>query len=137
MISKINDLVQNVLLNKLDRKEFIKTISEYCENEESRDFFNMLKDSAIRLVNIYEKYINDENYKIDFECSLRNYLLLIKKEVSVVEYDKSNLFEKFGLMFDESKKTISVKYNFPEYINENLVRKLYENNSVIINDIVS
>ncbi len=137
MISKINDLVQNVLLNKLDRKEFIKTISEYCENEESIDFFNMLKDSAIRLVNIYEKYINDEKYKIDFECSLRNYLLLIKKEVSVVEYDKSNLFEKFGLMFDESKKTISVKYNFPEYINENLVRKVYENNSVINNDIVS
>ena len=40
-------------------------------------------NSAKRLVNMWFNFQSEDIYRVDFECSLRNYLLLVKKSITI------------------------------------------------------
>lgn len=81
--------------------------------------------TAIRLVNIWNKQKCDNKYRSDFECSLRNYLLLMKKEIVICGYEPSEDFSKLGLNIDNNSDTIWATLLLPNFVNEYHVKKLY------------
>lgn len=81
--------------------------------------------TAIRLLKSWEKQKVDKKYKSDFECSLRNYLLLMKKEIVICGYDPSENFARLGLNMDNNSEKIWATLLLPNFVNEYHVKKLY------------
>jgi len=81
--------------------------------------------TAIRLLKSWDKQKVDKKYKSDFECSLRNYLLLMKKEIVIWGYEPSENFEKLGLNMDINLGKIWATLLLPNFVNEYHVKKLY------------
>ena len=68
---------------------------------------------------------DDENYKVDFECALRNYLLLVKKSIVIKNYVPSRRLKEFGLQIDLNTGKIWASMLLPDYSNVELVKQLY------------
>ena len=66
-----------------------------------------------------------DDYKIDFECALRNYLLMVKKSIIISNYSPSIRLKDFGLQYDSSTGKMWVNLILPEYSNKELVKQLY------------
>lgn len=81
--------------------------------------------TAIRLLKSWDKQKVDKKYKSDFECSLRNYLLLMKKEIVICGYEPSENFVKLGLNMDNNSGKIWATLLLPNFVNEYHVKKLY------------
>jgi ATP-dependent DNA helicase RecQ len=114
----------------------IHLLVEQAINEKSNEIFDIdlskvgeveqyKYSTAIRLLKSWDKQKVDKKYKLDFECSLRNYLLLMKKEIVILGYEVSEKFEKFGLNIDINSGRIWVTLLLPNFVNKHHVKKLY------------
>lgn len=116
--NKIQVLVQKTLQSK-DYKHF--KIDIKFNNARDEHIYN----SAKCLLKLWIEYQKNDVYQVDFECSLRNYLLLIKKSVVILGYNPSDRFEDFGLQIDCQTGKIWVSLVFPEFSNIELMKQLY------------
>ena len=86
---------------------------------------------AVRMISAYQRFMSwqtTEN-QIEFECSLRNYLLFLKTDITIKNYDLSKP-NRFGLMINNSKGSIYANLDLPQYINETFVRIVFDSESV-------
>lgn len=86
---------------------------------------------ALRMINAYQRYLSwqtNEN-QIEFECSLRNYLLFLKTDITIIGYDLSNP-NRFGLMINNSRGSIYANLDLPQYVNETFVRTVFNSEPV-------
>lgn len=116
--NEIHVLVQKVLQSK-DYKDFMIDIRFNDAREEH------IYNSAKCLLKLWIEYQKDDVLKVDFECALRNYLLLIKKSIVILGYTPSDRFEDFGLQIDTQTSKIWINLVFPEFSNIELVKQLY------------
>lgn len=82
---------------------------------------------AVRMINAYQRFIawqTAEN-QIEFECSLRNYLLFLKTDIKIKDYNLSQP-NRFGLMINHSKGNIYANLDLPQYVNETFVRAVFD-----------
>lgn len=86
---------------------------------------------AIRMINAYHRFMlcqTAEN-QIEFECSLRNYLLFLKTDITIKDYTLSEP-NRFGLMMNYSKGSIYAKLDLPQYVNDTFVRTVFDSQGV-------
>lgn len=118
MNNDIHLLVEKAINGKSNEIFYID-LSKACEVEQYK------YSTAIRLLKSWDKQKVDKKYKSDFECSLRNYLLLMKKEIVIWRYEPSENFEKLGLNMDINLGKIWATLLLPNFVNEYHVKKLY------------
>ena len=86
---------------------------------------------AVRMINAYQRYLswNSVENQIEFECSLRNYLLFLKTDLIVKDYTLSNN-DLFGLRIDYSKGSIYANLDIPQYMNIDFIRTVYDSQPI-------
>lgn len=86
---------------------------------------------AVRMINAYQRLMSWQTAEnqIEFECSLRNYLLFLKTDITIKGYNLS-LPNRFGLMINHSKGSIYAKLDLPHYVNESCIRTVFDNEPV-------
>lgn len=70
--NKIHKLVESSIKN--NKKSLFECAMPFSNPREE-----YIYNTAKRLVNVWFEFNTADMYKFDFECSLRNYLLLVKK----------------------------------------------------------
>lgn len=82
---------------------------------------------AVRMISAYQRFMScrTANNQIEFECSLRNYLLFFKTDITIEGYDLSKP-NRFGLMINNSKGSIYANLDLPQYVNETFVRTVFD-----------
>lgn len=118
---EIHELVENYICGKN-----FDLLDLPCLCKDSMEQYKFY--TAIRLGRIWKKQQKNSMYKIDFECSLRNYLLLMKRDIVISEYEPSERFTEFGLSRDNNTGRIWASLLLPEFSNKNLVKQLYMQN---------
>ena len=126
----------------MTNQDIIRKVQDYFDSPEitidcTRQFDrnNPCSAVAIRMINAYQRFSSwqtGEN-QIEFECSLRNYLLFLKTDITIKGYNLSNP-NRFGLMINHSKGSIYANLDLPQYVNETFVRTVFDNEPVQIND---
>lgn len=73
---------------------------------------------AERMINAYQRFMSNQTFEkqIEFECSLRNFLLFLKTSVTIKDY---NLLTPncFGLKVNYSNDSIYANFELPNYVN--------------------
>lgn len=86
---------------------------------------------ADRMINAYQRFMSNQTFEkqIEFECSLRNFLLYLKTSVTIKGY---NLWtpNRFGLKVNYSNNSIYANFELPNYVNETFVRTTFDNQQV-------
>lgn len=86
---------------------------------------------AERMINAYQRFMSNQTFEkqIEFECSLRNFLLYLKTSVTIKGY---NLLtpNRFGLKVNYSNNSIYANFELPNYVNETFVRTTFDNQQV-------
>lgn len=86
---------------------------------------------AERMINAYQRFMSNQTFEkqIEFECSLRNFLLFLKTSVTIKDY---NLLTPncFGLKVNYSNNSIYANFELPNYVNETFVRTTFDNQQV-------
>ena len=86
---------------------------------------------ADRMINAYQRFMSNQTFEkqIEFECSLRNFLLYLKTSVTIKGY---NLLtpNRFGLKVNYSNNSIYANFELPNYVNETFVRTTFDNQQV-------
>ena len=86
---------------------------------------------AERMINAYQRFMSNQTFEkqIEFECSLRNFLLFLKTSVTIKDY---NLLTPncFGLKVNYSNDSIYANFELPNYVNETFVRTIFDNQQV-------
>lgn len=86
---------------------------------------------AERMINAYQRFMSNQTFEkqIEFECSLRNFLLFLKTSVTIKGY---NLLtpNRFGLKVNYSNDSIYANFELPNYVNETFVRTTFDNQQV-------
>lgn len=86
---------------------------------------------ADRMINAYQRFMSNQTFEkqIEFECSLRNFLLFLKTSVTIKDY---NLLTPncFGLKVNYSNDSIYANFELPNYVNETFVRTIFDNQQV-------
>lgn len=86
---------------------------------------------ADRMINAYQRFMSNQTFEkqIEFECSLRNFLLYLKTSVTIKGY---NLLtpNRFGLKVNYSNNSIYANFELPNYVNETFVRTIFDNQQV-------
>ena len=80
--------------------------------------------AATQLIKNWRLYKADHSFQVDFEITLRDFLLLIKSTIKINDYKLS----KYGvenLSLFELNNTIGVSPAFPKYINNDFVHQCY------------
>ena len=73
---EIHELVQNII----NKNKIIQLDESICFNNSREEYvFN----TAQRLLKIWFKLLDNQIYKVDFECSLRNYLMIVKMYIYI------------------------------------------------------
>lgn len=82
---------------------------------------------AIRMINAYQRFMSCQTVEnqIEFECSLRNYILFLKTDITIKGYALSEP-NRFGLMMNHSKGSIYANLDLPPYINDTFVRTVFD-----------
>lgn len=84
-----------------------------------------------RMINAYQRFMSNQTFEkqIEFECSLRNFLLYLKTSVTIKGY---NLLtpNRFGLKVNYSNNSIYANFELPNYVNETFVRTTFDNQQV-------
>lgn len=117
------------------KDEMIQSKVEECFNDNSELVLNeggnvglfeqYKRSTAIRVVKVWNKYKRDSIFQLDFETSLRNYLLLMRNNVVIQGYQPSPNFEKLGLKMDTKNGKIWIESYFPTFVNDELVKRVY------------
>lgn len=86
---------------------------------------------AVRMINAYQRFMSCQTAEnqIEFECSLRNYLLFLKTDITIKGYNLSNP-NRFGLMINHSKGSIYANLDLPQYVNEIFIRTVFDSKPV-------
>lgn len=116
--NEIHKLVENAI-----QDGNMTLLKDECTSGRSREQY--IYYSAARLVKIWHKQLMNVSFKVDFECALRNYLLLIKKELVIPNYKPSDRFSDFGLHIDVNTGKVWVNLLLPDFCNNYLVKQLY------------
>lgn len=86
---------------------------------------------ADRMINAYQRFMSNQTFEkqIEFECSLRNFLLYLKTSVTIKGY---NLLtpNRFGLKVNYSNNSIYANFELPNYVNETFVKTTFDNQQV-------
>ena len=122
----MNENEIHVLVEGAIQKNELNFLNESFHFENERDEY--IFSSASRLVNIWLEFLKDDSKKVDFECALRNYLLLVKKELIIPQYTPSDRFNIFGLQMNKHTGEIWANLLLPEFANNILVKQLYMQN---------
>lgn len=90
---------------------------------------------AMRMINAYRRFKSrqTEDSRIEFECSLRNYLLFLKTDIAIKDYDLKSP-NRFGLMMNHANGRIYAGLDLPKYVNDAFVRAVFDNQPIIIAD---
>lgn len=82
---------------------------------------------ALRMINAYKRYLllQSKENRMEFECSLRNYLLFLKTDITIKKYSLSEP-NSFGLMKDYSKDCIYANLDIPKYLNDRFIRTVFD-----------
>ena len=120
---KMNDNKIHEMLEKAIRTNEFSSFDgrNTFDDDRTEYIFNMAKS----LFYCWQKYKSSDEYKVDFECSLRNYLLLSKQTLEITGYNPSERFKDFGLQIDKSTGRVWATLTLPEFSNKELVKQLY------------
>lgn len=82
--------------------------------------------AAMRLINAYQRFMTEQSHEnqTEFECSLRNYLLFLKTDIIIKDYALTEP-NCFGLMMKRSSGSIYARLDFPQYVNDTLIRTVF------------
>ena len=106
----------------LDVEIEAQTLSELLSKIESSDGVERYKLSATYRVFIaWNKLIQNSLYKSDFECAVRDYLIVNNTSIKVPGYIPSAYADKFGLIFNEIEQTLSASHCYPKYANHTFI----------------
>lgn len=86
---------------------------------------------AARMIHAYQRFMlwQTPEKRIEFECSLRNYLLFLKTDIIMKGYPLSNP-NRFGLMINDSKGSIYANLDLPQYVHETFIRTVFDSEPV-------
>ena len=86
---------------------------------------------AMRMINAYQRFMSCQTAenRIEFECSLRNYLLFLKTDITIKGYELTQP-NRFGLMMNHSKGSIYANLDIPQYVNDSFVRTVFDSKSM-------
>lgn len=121
MNEKIHELVMNEINSGCNENVLSELIVDTPVNQYK-------VDTAIRFLKTYRKYQDKKVSKEDLECSLRNYLLLMKTDIILSNYEASENYKLFGLSFDNDTNRFWVNTSLPKYVNGKLIKQLYMQN---------
>lgn len=120
---EINNLVEKSFLSNTN--DILQSLKEKMINSSGITQFKIA--SAYRLVLNWMKYKNNQVSKNDFECSLRNYLLVLNTDIEIKDYQLT--YENtYGLTYNCGK--IFAKYELPNYVNSTFVKTAFLNGYV-------
>lgn len=120
---EIHEYVENVI----NKNQIIQLNDSLCFNNSREEYvFNTAK----RLLKIWFKLLENKIYKVDFECSLRNYLMVVKMPINISNYQPSSQFEDLGLRYDGESGKIWANLTIPSFLNGTLIKQLYMQNYV-------
>ena len=105
-------------------------ISRLSKLDSFDDSLNRLKvRTALRLALTWQKFNKGQASAYDFECSLRNYLLVLKTEVFIPNYHIIDP-NPFGLYFNNHTGKIYANYDLPDYkfFNKKFVADVFTSN---------
>lgn len=112
MIEELHNYIQNrINNNKAPEPEFFI----------NSDLDRFIYSSSKRLINSFELMKDGRATKFDFECSLKNYLVLVKKEICI-NYILSERACDLGLSQD-AKGNIRLDLKYPEFASRDLIRQ--------------
>lgn len=117
---EINNLVEKSFLSNTE--DVIQDLNEKKISSSGITQFKIA--SAYRLVLNWMKYKNNQVSKNDFECSLRNYLLVLNTDIEIRDYQLSDE-NTYGLRYNYGK--IIAKYALPDYVNSTFVKSAFLN----------
>ena len=119
----MNDNEIHILVEKSIQSNNNKAfeINILFDNAREEYIYNIAKS----LVTFWIQCKNDAEYKVDFECALRNYLLIVKKAIVIPCYVPSKRFEEFGLRIEKTTGKISANFLLPYFSNKELIKQLY------------
>lgn len=123
----INNLVEKSFLPNTE--DVIQDLNEKMISSSGITQFKIA--SAYRLVLNWMKYKNNQVSKNDFECSLRNYLLVLNTDIEIRDYQLSDE-NTYGLRYNYGK--IIAKYALPDYVNSTFVKSAFLNGYVQSNN---
>lgn len=123
----INNLVEKSFLSNTE--DVIQDLNEKMISSSGITQFKIA--SAYRLVLNWMKYKNNQVSKNDFECSLRNYLLVLNTDIEIRDYQLSDE-NTYGLRYNYGK--IIAKYALPDYVNSTFVKSAFLNGYVQSNN---
>ena len=99
-------------------------------NDDIKLQYNATTNSAVasRMIYAYKRYLIRKNKEtqIEFECSLRNYLLFMKTDIIIKEYSLL-VPNPFGLKINHSKGSIYASFDLPEYLNGDFIKTVFYN----------
>lgn len=124
---EINNLVEKSFLSNTE--DVIQDLNEKMISSSGITQFKIA--SAYRLVLNWMKYKNNQVSKNDFECSLRNYLLVLNTDMEIRDYQLSDE-NTYGLRYNYGK--IIAKYALPDYVNSTFVKSAFLNGYVQSNN---
>ena len=118
--------------------DIIHKVQDFFDNPDMRvnstDLLNVDNVNtavADRMINAYQRFMSNQTFEkqIEFECSLRNFLLYLKTSVTIKGY---NLLtpNRFGLKVNYSNNSIYANFELPNYVNETFVRTTFDNQQV-------
>lgn len=126
-VREINNLVEKSFLSNTE--DVIQDLNEKMISSSGITQFKIA--SAYRLVLNWMKYKNNQVSKNDFECSLRNYLLVLNTDIEIRDYQLSDE-NTYGLRYNYGK--IIAKYALPDYVNSTFVKSAFLNGYVQSNN---
>lgn len=87
--------------------------------------------AAVRMINAYQRFMSGQTAekRMEFECSLRNYLLFFKTDITIKGYALSEP-NRFGLMINHSKGSIYANLDLPQYVNDAFVRTVFDSQPI-------
>lgn len=118
--------------------DIIHKVQDFFDNPDMRvNSTDLLNDDNVntavadRMINAYQRFMSNQTFEkqIEFECSLRNFLLYLKTSVTIKGY---NLLtpNRFGLKVNYSNNSIYANFELPNYVNETFVRTTFDNQQV-------
>lgn len=128
----MKDNIVNLVEEAINNDNYSIYNYNYCGDVEE-----YIYTSGIRVVKTWDKMKKNEASKMDFECCLRNFLMLVNTEIKIVSYIPSEAFVSFGLIQDMNTFAIFVSDYLPSYINDNLVKQAFMRNIECTNKVTN
>lgn len=95
------------------------TVPSTSTNDEKRYL-----SAATQLIKNWQLFIKDPSFQVDFEISLRDFLLLIKSTIKIANYALSHYAIEYLSLF-KINDNIGVSPSFPKYINNDFIHQCY------------